>query len=77
LKKVEEEYDPTDRMNALRLIHETASRGEFATGILYIEPGKADFVTLLNLVDEPLATLPIERVRPGREVLDEIMESLK
>jgi hypothetical protein len=31
----------------------------------------------LNLVDEPLATLPLDRVRPGREVLDEIMEALK
>ena len=33
--------------------------------------------TLLNVVDEPLATLPLERVRPGRHVLDEVMESLK
>ena len=32
---------------------------------------------MLNLVDEPLATLPLERVRPGRDVLDSIMESLK
>src|SRR6266550_128179 len=67
LKKVAEDYDPTDRLNALRMIHETARRGEFATGILYIEPGKDDFLTLLNVVDEPLATLPLERVRPGRE----------
>jgi 2-oxoglutarate ferredoxin oxidoreductase subunit beta len=77
LKKVAEDYDPTDKMNAIRLIHETAARGEFATGILYIEPAKADFLTLLNIVDEPLATLPLDRVRPGREVFDEIMESLK
>ena len=77
LKKVAEDYDPTDKLNAVRLIHETAARGEFATGILYIEPDKPDFITLLNLVDEPLATLPLDRVRPGREVLDEIMESLK
>ena len=77
LKKVAEDYDPTDKMNAVRLIHETAARGEFATGILYIEPEKKDFVSLLNLVDEPLATLPLDQVRPGREVLDEIMESLK
>jgi 2-oxoglutarate ferredoxin oxidoreductase subunit beta len=77
LKKVAEDYDPTNKMNAVRLIHETAARGEFATGILYIEPEKKDFVSLLNLVDEPLATLPLDRVRPGREVLDEIMESLK
>ena len=77
LKKVAETYNPTSRMDAVRLIHETAARGEFATGVLYIEPSKPDFVTLLNVVDEPLATLPLDQVRPGREVFDEIMESLK
>jgi 2-oxoglutarate ferredoxin oxidoreductase subunit beta len=77
LKKVAEDYDPTDKLAAIRLIHETSSRGEFATGVLYVEPGKEDFLQLLNIVDEPLATLPIERVRPGRHVLDEVMESLK
>ena len=77
LKKVAEDYDPADKMAALRLIHESARRGEFATGILYIEPDKDDFLTLLDLVDEPLATLPLERVRPGKEALDEIMDSLR
>ncbi len=77
LKKVAEDYDPTDKLTAIRVIHEAARRGEFATGILYIEPDKDDFVTLLNLVDEPLAKLPLDRVRPGREALDEIMESLR
>jgi 2-oxoglutarate ferredoxin oxidoreductase subunit beta len=77
LKKVAEDYDPTDKMGAVRLIHETARRGEFATGVLYIEPDKDDFLTMLNLVDEPLAFLPLERVRPGREVLDEVMDALK
>ena len=61
----------------MRLLHETSARGEFATGVLYVEPQKDDFISLLNLVDDPLATLPLERVRPGREALDEIMESLK
>jgi len=77
LKKVAEDYDPTDKLAATRLLHETSRRGEFATGVLYIEPDKDDFVTLLNLVDEPLATLPLARVRPGREALDEVMESLR
>jgi 2-oxoglutarate/2-oxoacid ferredoxin oxidoreductase subunit beta len=77
LKKVAEDYDPTDKLTAIRVIHEAARRGEFATGILYIEPDKDDFVTLLNLVDEPLAKLPLDRVRPGREALEEIMESLR
>ena len=77
LKKVAEDYDPTDKLAAVRLLHETARRGEFATGVLYIEPDKDDFVSLLNVVDEPLATLPLERVRPGREALEEVMESLR
>jgi 2-oxoglutarate ferredoxin oxidoreductase subunit beta len=77
LKKVSDDYDPTDKMGAMRLMHETASRGEFATGVLYVEPAKEDFLGMLNIVDEPLATLPLERVRPGRHVLDEVMESLK
>src|ERR671914_941206 len=34
LTKIAADYDPTDKQNALRLIHETSARGEFATGIL-------------------------------------------
>src|SRR5713101_8118419 len=77
LKKLEEDYDPTDKISALRRLHETARRGEFATGLIYIEPDRDDFLALLNVVDEPLATLPPERVRPGREALEEIMDGLR
>jgi 2-oxoglutarate ferredoxin oxidoreductase subunit beta len=77
LRKLEEDYDPTDKLNALRRLHESARRGEFATGLIYIEPDRDDFLTQLNLVDEPLASLPLERLRPGREALEEIMEGLR
>src|SRR6476661_1888510 len=77
LKKLEEQYDPTDKINALKRLHETARRGEFATGLIYIEPDRDDFLTQLNVVDEPLATLPLERVRPGKAALEEIMEGLR
>src|SRR5688572_14593285 len=77
LRKVAEDYDPTDKLAASRLLHETAQRGEFATGVLYVEPDKDDFLSMLDLVDEPLATLPLERVRPGRAALEEVMESLR
>jgi 2-oxoglutarate ferredoxin oxidoreductase subunit beta len=77
LKKLEDDYDATDKIGALKRLHETARRGEFATGLLYIEPDRDDFLTLLNVVDEPLATLPLDRVRPGPDALEEIMESLR
>jgi 2-oxoglutarate ferredoxin oxidoreductase subunit beta len=77
LTKVAEHYNPSDKLAAMRLLHETAVRGEFATGVLYVEPDKEDFIDSLNLVDTPLAFLPPERVRPPKAVLDEIMESLR
>ena len=77
LKKLDRDYDPTDRLEAMRLLHESTRRGEFATGVIYVEPDKDDFIALLNLVDEPLATLPIERVRPTKSAFEEIMGSLR
>src|SRR5260370_889807 len=53
LKKVAEDYNPTDKLAAIRLLHETTARGEVATGIIYIEPDKDDFLTQLNIVDKP------------------------
>jgi 2-oxoglutarate ferredoxin oxidoreductase subunit beta len=76
LRKLADDYNPSDRITAVRLLHETASRGEFATGVLYVEPDKEDFVAALNLVDTPLAALSLEQVRPPRAALEEIMESL-
>jgi 2-oxoglutarate/2-oxoacid ferredoxin oxidoreductase subunit beta len=77
LRKLGEGYDPTDKVSAIRQLHEAAGRGEFATGLIYVAPDRDDFLTLLNLIDEPLATLPLERTRPPREALEEIMESLR
>jgi 2-oxoglutarate ferredoxin oxidoreductase subunit beta len=47
------------------------------TGILYLNTAKPHLGELLNLVDEPLATLPESRVRPPREALDQMMEELR
>jgi 2-oxoglutarate ferredoxin oxidoreductase subunit beta len=77
LKKLEADYNPTDKMQALHVLHETLRRGEFATGVIYVEPDRDDFLTQLNLVDTPLAALPIEQTRPPKAVLDEVMESLR
>ena len=77
LRKVAEDYNPSDKLAAIRLLHETARRGEFATGIIYIDPDQDDFLGTLNLVEQPLAFLPSDRVRPGKDVLDELMENLR
>ena len=60
LKKLAGDYDPTNKAMARRVMHESAARGEFATGLIYVEPDRPDFLSLLNVVDEPLASLPRE-----------------
>ena len=77
LKKLETDYDPMDKMQAMRVLDETRNRGEFATGLIYVEPKKADFIDVLNMVDEPLATLPEARVRPSKSVLSQLMEAAR
>jgi 2-oxoglutarate ferredoxin oxidoreductase subunit beta len=61
----------------MRLMHETIRRGEFPTGILYLEPDKEDFIEVMNMVEEPLAFLPTEKSRPPKSVLDELMAGLR
>jgi 2-oxoglutarate/2-oxoacid ferredoxin oxidoreductase subunit beta len=77
LRKLEEDYDPTDRIKAITRLNEAHEKGEVLTGVFYINPKAPSFVDLLNLTDEPLGTLPESVVRPGREVLDQVMEELR
>ncbi len=76
LRKLHEEYDPTDRISAITELMSAHARQEVLTGIFYIDTQKPSFTEMLNLVDEPLGTLPEERVRPSRAVLDDVMQRL-
>src|SRR5271156_5452789 len=76
LRKLHEDYDPTDRVSAVSALMSAHAKEEVLTGIFYIDTQKPSFTELLNLVDEPLGTLPAERVRPSRAVLDEVMQRL-
>jgi 2-oxoglutarate ferredoxin oxidoreductase subunit beta len=75
LRKLHEDYNPTDRIGSVKALMEAQERGEVLTGIFYIDTKRVNFTQLLNLVPEPLATLPEDRVRPPRRVLDEVMNA--
>jgi 2-oxoglutarate ferredoxin oxidoreductase subunit beta len=77
LRKLEEEYDPKNRIEAITRLNEAHEKGEVLTGVFYVNPEAPSFVDLLNMTDEPLATLPESVVRPGREVLEQVMEELR
>jgi 2-oxoglutarate ferredoxin oxidoreductase subunit beta len=77
LKKLEREFNPLNKADTLRLLRDANSKGEFLTGLLYIDPTKPDLTELLNMHEEPLATLPADRIRPSRQALEEINDSLR
>jgi 2-oxoglutarate ferredoxin oxidoreductase subunit beta len=77
LRKLEEEYDPTNRIKAITRLNEAHEKGEVLTGVFYVNSKTPTFVDLLNMTEEPLATLPESAVRPGREVLEQVMEELR
>jgi len=74
LRKLHEDYDPTDRIGAVTALMRAHQEGEVLTGVFYVDTTKPSFTDMLNLVNEPLATLPESRVRPSRQVLDQIMQ---
>jgi len=76
LKKLGADYDPTNRKTALQMLTEAHERGEIVTGLFYVDPKGENFLDLLNMADESLATLPESRVRPPKKVLDEVMQDL-
>jgi 2-oxoglutarate ferredoxin oxidoreductase subunit beta len=77
LRKLEENYDPTSRLNALTRLTEAHERGEVLTGVFYVNPQAPSFLDMLNMTDQPLATLPDSVTRPGREALEAAMEELR
>lgn len=76
LKKLEEDYDPADPVQAIQRLYASNERGEMLTGLVHLRPEKKSFLELLNTVDRPLADLGEAELRPPREALDQIMREL-
>jgi 2-oxoglutarate ferredoxin oxidoreductase subunit beta len=77
IRKLDRDFDPTDRFKALMALEESEAKGEVLTGVLYLNTSKPTFLELLNLTGEPVATLPESRVRPSKAALDAVMEELR
>ncbi len=77
LKKLADDYDPTRRDTALATLQDAERDQKLLTGLLYVDPQKVPFEDELELDARPLAGLPLEAVRPTRDVLDRIMESYR
>lgn len=71
-----EDHDVRDRSGAIKLLMDSNAADEFVTGLLYIAPERPDFVSTLDMIDEPLSTLDESDLRPGPDALASIMAEM-
>ena len=77
LRKIEEEYDPSDRNSALGYLARKATEGEIVTGLLYVDPAAHDLHDSLNTVDTPLNKLSDGDLIPPVSALEKINSGLR
>jgi 2-oxoglutarate ferredoxin oxidoreductase subunit beta len=77
LRKLEHDYDATDKASAVKRIMESHKTGEILTGVFYVNPDAPTFLDLLNMTDTPLASLPESVLRPPKSVLEAVMDDYR
>ena len=77
LRKLHEDYDPTDRIAALSQMLAMQALGEIATGLLYVEPQAVDLHAALQTVATPLNRLGEAELCPGAQTLAQINAALR
>ena len=77
LRKLDENYDPRDRIAAMNIIQQRQAAGEVVTGLLFVDPAAEDLHGHLNTVAAPLNTLNAAELSPGIATLHGINDSLR
>ena len=77
LRKIDEDYDPTDRDRAYAYIREKQNIGETVTGLLYVDPESMDMVEQNNLIEVPLYNLPYDQLCPGSAELEKLQQRFR
>jgi 2-oxoglutarate ferredoxin oxidoreductase subunit beta len=72
LAKIHGDYDPTDRVAAMRYLQEHESKGEVVTGLIFLDEGAEDLHENLGTVASPLNRLVEKDLCPGSAMLAEL-----
>jgi 2-oxoglutarate ferredoxin oxidoreductase subunit beta len=76
LRKLETDYDPTDRMGAMHRLQWAQEKQELITGLVYYDSSRPSLAETARLVDSPLSGLDDERIRPPAAALEALMSGL-
>jgi 2-oxoglutarate/2-oxoacid ferredoxin oxidoreductase subunit beta len=77
LRKIAEDYDPTDRDRSYQYIRDSQKEEEVVTGLLYLSPDSRDLHDQNQTVDMPLATVPFDELCPGSAELEKLQRGFR
>ena len=77
LKKLEREYDPTNRTEAIRLLEEAIRRNWLITGLLYVDPNTPNIYDQYSMGKIPLNRMQPDKIRPTKKSLNLLNQSLR
>lgn len=77
LRKLERDYDPTNRSEAIRMLEEANACNCLVTGLIYIDENKPSLMEdIYKLTETPLNRLTEDRLRPKREAMEKVNQML-
>jgi 2-oxoglutarate ferredoxin oxidoreductase subunit beta len=73
LKKLERDYDPSSRDQALSLIQEAHDEDVLLTGLIYLNTGQPSLIDIYNLpAGKPLNRMGQKELRPAKKTIDQV-----
>jgi 2-oxoglutarate ferredoxin oxidoreductase subunit beta len=77
LHKLDDEYDPSDKVGAMAYLESRRAQGEVVTGLLYVHPDSSEMHDALETVGAPLNSLTDTDLVPGNAALAGVNKSLR
>ena len=77
LKKLAEDYDPTNRANALITVEKGMREKNIITGLIYYQKDAMTLEDTLKLTETPLRDLTEKELRPQRDAFEAFVHDLK
>jgi 2-oxoglutarate ferredoxin oxidoreductase subunit beta len=77
LRKLANDYDPTDRIAAMGHLQSHQARGEIVTGLIYVDPEAQEMHDYLGTIATPLNQLGDLELTPSAAALEAVNQSLR
>jgi 2-oxoglutarate ferredoxin oxidoreductase subunit beta len=77
LRKVDKQFDPTDKATAWMYLEQQRLAGEIVTGLLYLDEGQQDMHAVNQLVPQPLNSVSFDKLCPGNDALQTLQNRFR